>query len=140
MIFLPEDQLPVIPRSIAVCPICEADLILDCDEWEYDEKDNSLILPSECGLHVNCTREPDIEDNPKKWDRWHRRHWDTPYADGWFEIQADVYEWVKANYRFTKTAQHWQGKLKAWVSGTPINGGGVWGMKSIKVTYELQVA
>jgi hypothetical protein len=114
MLLLPRNQYPDIPQSVAVCPICgRAVVIDDIDEWEEDD---AGLLPSECGLHIECETEPDI-DSPE-WESWFREHWSTPYID-WLPVEHRVYQWLVSCHRFAETESEQRERLRAWNAGEP---------------------
>ena len=76
-----------IPRDVATCPICDADLFFS----EINETDCETGLPTQDGFHVGCTTEPEIDDDG--WDEWHEWHYRTPYID-WLPVEAKVYKWL----------------------------------------------
>ena len=85
-------QIPEIPKSIAVCPICKQHLIIeDIDEWEV-----GTGRVTESGLHITCVTQPDWEDDD--WEDWVRGHFSMPYVD-WLPVQAVVYRWFDGRYR-----------------------------------------
>ena len=82
----------VVPRKVAVCPICGAGIVVeDVDEWETETG-----RVTECGLHINCSTAPNIiSDDPDDWYRW---HWNMPYVD-WLPLYPRVLAGVNGNYR-----------------------------------------
>ena len=96
-----KDSLIKLPDKFK-CPICDAALDMEIDEWE--QNDDGTWQASECGVHCNCTTEPDIDSD--EWKDWHRGHWSMPYVD-WLPVDAKVYRWLSRHYRFaveTETA------------------------------------
>lgn len=91
MIHFRQSEPPPIPKEVAVCPICHADLIIDdIDEWS----DSGRV--TECGLHIQCTSEPDIDT--AEWKPWFDWHYRMPYVD-WLPVETLVYRWFDARYR-----------------------------------------
>lgn len=87
-----------VPTSLVVCPICQARVTVEIDEWE--ENDNGEWQAGECGVHVNCITEPDMdEDDSNGWNDWFDGHWQQPYID-WLPVEDKVKEWLNKNYRF----------------------------------------
>ena len=85
-----------IPVSVAVCPICGATLQPpQIDEWECN--DDGTWQVSDCGVHIQCTGEPDIDS--ADWAPWLTQHWSSPYID-WLPVEERVTRWLQANYRF----------------------------------------
>lgn len=83
-----------VPRSVAVCPICDADVwIEEIQEWE-DFNGKVVIHPDMTTVSVNCETEPDIDG--EGWDDWMRGHWNTPYID-WMPVQDKVTRWLQYN-------------------------------------------
>ena len=93
MRFVPEKDLPIfVPESIAVCPVCGKEIIIeDVDEWDAE---NGCV--TETGLHFTCSTEPDIDS--EDWDRWFNIHYNMPYVD-WLPLQDRVWMWFNANFR-----------------------------------------
>lgn len=86
-----------VPASVAICPICGAEVIIeDIDEWEEDSNGHWRV--TESGLHLTCVTEPDIDSD--EWWGWFDDHWSMPYVD-WFPLRAKVWKWLDAHYRFT---------------------------------------
>lgn len=113
MKLVPRDMPPDVPFYIAVCPICGAAIVIDdIDGWE--EIDGGDEVPSESGLHLNCSTEPDIAS--REWNDWHRSHWSMPYVD-WMPLYPRVLAWLIDHYRFTETEAETQAKLDAWNAG-----------------------
>lgn len=84
-----------IPPTVAVCPKCGAEVVLELEAWE--QLDDGTWAASDDGLHVNCITEPDIDSDD--WEEWHDWHWDMPYVY-WLPIQMKVYRWLRRHYRF----------------------------------------
>lgn len=82
-----------IPRSVAVCPICEAPLVLEeLSEWYEPTKDRIAVDEHTGSLSFNCTTEPDIDS--EEWEEWMRGHWSTPYMD-WLPLERKVKRWLQ---------------------------------------------
>lgn len=84
-----------IPPSVAVCPICGEEVVIEIEEWEQ-LGDGSWAV-TDGGVHVDCITEPDIDSD--EWDEWHDGHWNMPYVD-WLPVQMKVYRWLRRHYRF----------------------------------------
>jgi hypothetical protein len=79
-----------VPREVAVCPICEADIeVEEVMEWECESGEPMSI-------QVQCTTEPDIDGD--EWWGWQRGHWSMPYVD-WLPVENRVLEWFRQNFR-----------------------------------------
>ena len=102
MIYFDKDdpgQIPTILPGVAVCPICDAPLVIeDIDEWEEETG-----RVTDGGFHINCSTEPDIDD--EEWNDWFDRHWSTPYID-WLPVEQLVYRWFDKRYRLKLGAEH----------------------------------
>ena len=82
-------SIPV-PRGIAVCPVCGADIVVEhIFEWEYEGG-------KPVSISIECVTEPDIDSD--EWSDWFKGHWSTPYID-WLPINNRVLIWVQRNYR-----------------------------------------
>lgn len=82
-----------IPRRIASCPICEAPIEVEFDEYQKREDGTWECTRAK----PNCTTEPDI-DSPE-WDDWMNGHWSTPYVD-WLPLEISLTKWVNQRYSF----------------------------------------
>ena len=89
----PYHDLPIkIPKSVAVCPKCDAAIIVeDIDEWETDTG-----KVTRCGLHITCENAPDIDSD--EWKDWFNWHWSMPYVD-WLPLYPVVLRWFNKHYR-----------------------------------------
>lgn len=90
--YFDRDNPPEIPESIAVCPKCEAGLIID----DIDEYDPDTGQVTEAGFHINCSTVPDPDS--KGVDEWWNWHFDMPYVD-WLPVKKRVYTWFDSRYR-----------------------------------------
>lgn len=82
---------PAIPASVAVCPKCEAQLVIEeITDWE-DETGRVL----KDGFYLNCGSEPEFNSG---WQEWHDWHWSMPYVDR-LPVTAVVYKWFDERYR-----------------------------------------
>lgn len=91
--FVDRKNLPAVPRDVAVCPICDAGLIIeDIDEWESETGRVTY-----CGLHVACSKAPEIDS--KGWLEWFKWHYNMPYVD-WLPVDDVVYRWFNKHYRY----------------------------------------
>ena len=109
------DEIIKIPASVAVCPICGAEAVIeDMDEWE--QEDDGSWSVSEGGLHLSCITEPDIDS--REWRGWFSCHFSMPYVD-WLPLQIKIHKWLNANYRFV-VGQVEADKLERWNAGRPI--------------------
>lgn len=84
------DNPPSIPRDVAVCPICDADIFID-EICEWNE--NGSV--SDCGIKVQCVTEPRIDS--LEWRRWFEHHWSMPYVD-WLPVEKRVLDWLNRTY------------------------------------------
>lgn len=92
VVYVDSDHPPLIPSTVAVCPKCGANLVIeDIDEWETETG-----RVTEAGFHINCSTEPDVDSD--EWHSWWNWHWSMPYVD-WLPITAVVYKWFDAHYR-----------------------------------------
>ena len=90
--FFSKDKPPVIPTSVAVCPKCGTQLVIeDIDQWEVETG-----RVTECGFHITCANQPDIDSD--EWREWFNWHWSMPYVD-WLPVTAVVYKWFDERYR-----------------------------------------
>lgn len=93
-----DEILPLeIPREIAVCPKCDADLILvDCTGWV--DNDEGYQIPDE--ITVECENQPeDYGDDDYEADQWFDWHYDMPYVY-WLPVEIKVLDWFKSKYRY----------------------------------------
>jgi len=95
MITLKHNEVPDIPGWLFDCPKCGDLLTCEIDEWE--EMEDGTWRVSECGLHLSCASEPEIES--ENWREWHNWHFDMPYVY-WLPLQAKVWAWFNESYRF----------------------------------------
>lgn len=80
----------VVPRTIAVCPICGAKIVIEeIQEWECE---TGLPL----SISLECVTEPDIES--ARWPEWHQGHWSMPYVD-WLPLELPVLHWLQKNFK-----------------------------------------
>lgn len=85
-------EIPTIPTDVAVCPICNAPLVIDdIDEWE-----TKTGRVTETGLHIECSTAPAIGSS--RWERWFGWHYAMPYVD-WLPVDDKVFRWFDKNYR-----------------------------------------
>lgn len=85
-----------IPQSVAVCPICGAEVyITGVEEWE--QMDDGTWAAGETGVHIDCVSAPPIDS--RKWREWFKWHWSMPYVY-WMPLRNTVTKWVRDNYRF----------------------------------------
>lgn len=103
------NDLPLaIPDDVALCPICGAPLVVeDIDEWDAETGE-----VTEHGLHITCSKEPDIDS--KGWNEWHNWHYKMPYVD-WLPLQKPVREWFNAHYRMGRDDE--MERLERWNKG-----------------------
>lgn len=82
-----------VPAQIAVCPYCNAELIVGIDEFSQ-EKPQEWKASSVC---VQCLSEPDL-DSPE-WDYWLAQHSVMPYV---YQLPVDlkVIDWLNHTYTF----------------------------------------
>ena len=100
--FISRNDIIEVPREVAVCRICDADIVI-IDTDEYEKNDDGTWQISECRLHVDCSSAPDIDSD--EWDDWFNGHWGMPYVD-WLPVERRVHDWLAANYRFKDIGSH----------------------------------
>lgn len=87
-----------LPRDIAVCPICGADISIEVNEIE---KHADGWRAGETGIYVDCSAAPDdgVENfNGAAWLEWREKH---SGADMEFmTIHDKAATWLDASYRF----------------------------------------
>lgn len=88
----PASKIPEIPAEVAVCPICQAKIVIDIDEWETK---NGRV--TKAGFHITCETQPEPDDRNS--DNWWNWHYQMPYVD-WLPVQAEVYKWFDSNFRY----------------------------------------
>lgn len=92
MIYLDPHKWYKFPPEVASCPICGAGVLVgDFDEWETE---NGRV--TDCGFHINCETEPDIDS--EEWEGWFNSHWSTPYMD-WLPLETRLYRWFDRRFR-----------------------------------------
>jgi len=79
-----------VPRSVATCPICDAEIVID-DVYEWECENGKPV-----GISVECTTEPDIDSG--EWSDWFSGHWGMPYVD-WLPVENRVLKWFQQNFR-----------------------------------------
>lgn len=85
--FVSVEELPEIPKSLAVCPICGAQIeFVEVCEWDENGR------PAKSGIKIECTNQPDAEDS-KAWWSWFHSHYRMPYVD-WLPLEEKMYKWV----------------------------------------------
>lgn len=85
-------EIPEIPKEVAVCPICEAHLVIeDIDEWEA-----VTGRVTENGFTITCVTQPDLDDDD--YEDWFRGHYAMPYVY-WLSVEMKVYRWFDGHYR-----------------------------------------
>ena len=88
-----------VPREVAVCPYCDADLIAQPTAWEQ-QKDGTWAA-SESG--IECTAEPELdEDIPQTlqpWEDWLAEHSVMPYVY-MLPVDLKVVAWMKKHFRW----------------------------------------
>ena len=90
----PNDHLPMlVPEDVAMCPICDAPLVIE-DIQDWSDLNGKVVIEPETTVNVNCTTGPDIDS--ADFNNWMNEHWSTPYID-WMPIQAKVREWLSYN-------------------------------------------
>jgi hypothetical protein len=79
-----------VPREVATCPICDADIVIDgIDGWECENG-------KPVGISLECVTEPDIDGD--EWEDWFHGHWSTPYVD-WLPVKDRVLCWFQKHFR-----------------------------------------
>jgi hypothetical protein len=88
-----------IPLSVARCPACDKQIVIDdVEEFEYD--DSGFMIIGECGLRLTCISEPDMDTSPIKWDKWFRQHYPNHLHSLWIPLDDYVRKWLNDNYQF----------------------------------------
>lgn len=95
MLTISTDDPIRIPASVAVCPICCAEVVIDIDEREQNDEGTWQV--SETGFTLDCSTAPEVSD--REWNAWFRAHWSMPYGQ-WLPLERVVYVWLVENYRF----------------------------------------
>lgn len=87
-----DKMMPIkVPRKVAECPICGADVqIEEVMEW-HEEQGGHMRVDLDSTVHFNCVTEPDIETD--EWEDWHRGHWSMPYVD-WLPLERPILYWL----------------------------------------------
>lgn len=88
-----------IPASVAVCPICGSEVVVEIEAWE--QNDDGSWQAGESGTYCNCITEPDMDGD--EWEDWFRGHWSMPYVD-WLPVDEKVKAWLDRHYRFAVPA------------------------------------
>jgi hypothetical protein len=79
-----------VPREVAVCPICDADIVVgEVTEWECESGAPVSII-------VDCKTAPDLSAD--EWQGWFLQHWSMPYVD-WLPVKQRVLKWLRKNFR-----------------------------------------
>ena len=91
-----------IPASVAVCPICGAEVFIE-DIDEYDTDDQGLWRATDAGVKIDCVTVPDIGSD--EWEDWFASHWLMPYVD-WLPVSVKVSRWMGEHYRFNLVVRH----------------------------------
>jgi hypothetical protein len=113
------DRTMVVPRTVACCPICQADLYLSFDAWDLEE--GGTWTASESGVHLDCSAEPDLDDEEA--EDWHAGHYQMPFHD-WLPVQHRVWQWVQRRYRFDVPGSEVRRLEQATRLGIGYRGGG----------------
>lgn len=90
---VPADHVFAIPRGVATCPKCDANLHGYAEAWER-RLDRSWKAE---WIKLNCETEPPI--NSRKFDNWMRWHYDMPYVY-WLPVESRLTSWVNRRYSF----------------------------------------
>lgn len=93
LIILSLDAVLDIPRTVAVCPKCDASLVAHFEEWT-EETDALWVCET---AKLDCTTGPDI--GSEEWEEWFTWHYAMPYVD-WLPLEIKVGQWVNQRYRF----------------------------------------
>ena len=90
----PNDDMPfAVPESVAVCPICEAPIVIE-EVQDWEELNGKIVMVPETTVTLTCTTEPDI-DGPD-WNDWMSEHFSMPYVD-WLPLSVKVRDWLAYN-------------------------------------------
>lgn len=91
---IPSRHIFEIPREIAVCSYCNANLLASCHAWIESETCDGWIAD---GLFVDCESDPGFGDDG--WDSFMDSHSDLPYVY-WLPVHQKIEHWINSNYRF----------------------------------------
>jgi predicted nucleic acid-binding Zn-ribbon protein len=83
----------MVPPAVAVCPECGGRLYLDVVEWESDSG-----RPTDGGVHVDCEREPDPDDDSPEAEDAEHRSWQSD----WMPVMDRVTAWARRHVRVRK--------------------------------------
>jgi hypothetical protein len=76
-----------LPPSIAQCPECDGDVLLEIDEWE-----TVTGIPTSAGCTYRCANEDD-------------GHYRMPYVD-WLPVERIWYAWIADHVRVQEQCGH----------------------------------
>ncbi|MDX2240176.1 MAG: hypothetical protein NW224_05790 [Leptolyngbyaceae cyanobacterium bins.302] len=80
-----------VPRSVAVCPICDSDLWIEEISSATEDDEGNWFAED---VHLTCVDEPDMDHNIQEWHEWNNWHFSTPYID-WLPVRETVEEWMR---------------------------------------------
>lgn len=83
-----------LPKELAVCPICKAEVVLHSID-QLEQLRRGMWIASE--VAIGCVTEPDIES--EEWEDWMAAHYSMPYVD-WLPLEVAILRWVRRRYRF----------------------------------------
>jgi hypothetical protein len=89
MPFVNPSEWIAVPGDIAVCPICNAPIVVEANVWESG---TGRIVE----FGIECTTEPDIDSD--EWPDWHAWHYRMPYVD-WPPLERPIRRWLDRTYR-----------------------------------------
>lgn len=93
------DHIFNIPREVAICPYCEAEIFASFDRWEMID-DGSWVGR---GVHFDCASEPENTDSAK-WRVYVNEHTYMPYVYR-LPVAIKIERWVAENYRFDMSTE-----------------------------------
>jgi hypothetical protein len=82
-----------VPKSVAVCPYCQA--ALTAKAWEWEEESEGVWTAM--SIEVDCDDEPDMDSD--EFNGWVQTHLQSPY-DYWLPMLEDVEQWINEHFRF----------------------------------------
>ena len=89
-----------VPRDVAICPYCEASLVLQVTGWgQLDDGTWAASL-----IDLDCVSEPDMpedDDDPRieEWEGWMEGHSYMPYLH-WLPVEDRVLYWLNRLFRW----------------------------------------
>lgn len=87
------DHVFRIPKDIAICPYCDAEIFAQFDEWAQVD-DGSWVGT---GVHFDCANMPD--DSDQAFSVYVREHTYMPYVYR-LPVCTKIERWILGKYRF----------------------------------------